>query len=155
MPRVFSPQAVEALMAQNTAQAFILLVTFSHGSDVFHACLNTEPITSRGVEYTPTYFNFQLPEVSEAAPSSCQIIVDNVDQRMVDLLRRITTPIQVKIEMVLGSQPDVVEMTLEDLVMRNVTWDSQHINGKLEIEDMLNSKFPAYLYEPRTFPGIF
>lgn len=155
MPRPLSAPAVEALMAANTNEVFILLVTFWHGSEIYRCCLNTENIVSNGLEYTAMYFEFLLPEVGDRAPQGCEIRVDNVDPRMVDMLRRVVTPVQVKIELVLASQPDVVEMTLEDLVMREATWSVSSISGKLMIEDMLNTGFPANIYEPRTFQGIF
>ena len=143
------------MMAESTNEIFILLVTFWHGTEIFRCCLNTEEVSSRGQIFTPTYFNFKLPEVSDTAPQGVEIIVDNVDQRMVDLLRRIVTPIQVKIELVLASQPNVVELVLEDLVMRSVSWDVSKITGQLTAEDMLNANFPGHIYEPRTFQGIF
>jgi hypothetical protein len=155
MPRPLSPRAVEALMAHNTDQVFILLVTFWHGSEIYRCCLNTEPIISNGLEFTPTYFEFMMPEVNDRAPQSVEIRVDNVDQRMVDMLRRVVTPVQVKIELVLASQPDTIEMVIEDLFLREVNWNISSISGKLMIEDMLNAGFPADIYEPRTFQGIF
>lgn len=155
MPRVFSQAALEALMAESTSQAFILLVTFTHDQQTFRCALNTEPIVSRGFTFEPTYFNFTMPESGAEAPSSCQIIVDNVDPRMIGMIRTIVKPIKVLIELVLGSQPNTVEMTLDDLVMRNVSWNVSQITGTLMIEDMLNAGFPSHMYEPRTFQGIF
>jgi hypothetical protein len=157
MPRTLSPQALQALTAEVTDEAFILLVKFSHPatSETYRVCLNTEPIFSNGFEFTPTYFEFALPETSDRAPQGCQISVDNVDRAMVDLLRQITTPLEVQIQMVLASQPDVVEMQLDDLILREVSWDVSRINGTLVSEDPLNQAFPCHLYEPRTFQGIF
>lgn len=142
-------------MAEATNQVFILLVTFWHGQEIFRCALNTEEVVSRGQVFTPTYFSVELPEVSNDAPGGVQLTVDNVDQRMIDLLRRITTPIQVKIELVLASQPNTVELYIEDLVMRNVSWNVAQITGQLTSEDMLNASFPGHIYEPRTFQGVF
>lgn len=155
MPRPLSAPAIDALLAQSTGQAFVLLVTFTHAVETFRCCMNTEMITSRGQQFTPTFFQFRLPETSDKAPQGCEISVDNVDQRMVDILRRITTPIKVLIELVLASQPDVVELAIGDLVLREVSWNIHQISGKLMVEDMLNSAFPGHIYEPRTFQGIF
>ncbi len=156
MARVFSPAAVRALMSANgNNEVFVLLVSFWHGTEMFRCCLNTEPVKSRGIIFEPTYFGFKLPDVTDQAPSGCEITVDNVDQRMISLLRRITTPLQVRIELVLASQPDIVELVIEDLVLRQVQWNVSQITGQLKIEDMLNAAFPGAIYEPRTFTGIF
>jgi hypothetical protein len=74
---------------------------------------------------------------------------------MVDLLRRITSPLKVQVQLVLASQPNIIEMQLDDLVLREATWDASKIQGTLVSEDPLNQSFPSHLYEPRTFQGIF
>jgi hypothetical protein len=157
MPRPLSPRAMRSIMAEVTDEAFILLVTFWHPSnpDIFRACLNTEPIISNGNTFEPTYFEITLPETSDKAPQGCQLSIDNVDRRMVELLRSITDPVQVQLQLVLASQPNVIEMQIDDLVLREVTWDASRIEGTLSSEDPLNQMFPSHLYEPRTFPGIY
>lgn len=157
MPRPLSGRAMRSIMAQVSDEAFILLVTFWHEDtgEVFRACLNTEPIFSQGFEFSAVYFEITLPENSDRAPQGCQISIDNVDRRMVELLRAITSPIKVRLQLVLASQPDVVEMQFDDLVLREVSWDASRVSGMLSAEDLLNQMFPSHLYEPRTFPGIF
>lgn len=157
MPRTFSTPAMNALMAATTNEAFILLVTFTHvpTAETFRVALNTENITSNGNLFTATYFQFTLPETDSRAPQGCNITVDNVDQQMVPLLRSITQPLQVTLQLVLASQPDTVELELTDLLLRDVTWDANQIQGSLVSDDPLNQAFPAHLYEPRTFQGIF
>jgi hypothetical protein len=157
MPRPLSPTAMRSIMSEVTNEAFILLVTMRHDdtNETFRCCLNTETIISQGQEFIPTFFDITLPEVSDEAPQGCKISVDNVDRRLVDLLRRITDPLKVTIQLVLASQPDVIEMQLDDLVLREVTWDASRIDGTLASEDPLNVGFPGHLYEPRTFAGVF
>jgi hypothetical protein len=46
-------------------------------------------------------------------------------------------------------------MQLDDLVLREVSWDANRIEGTLVSEDPMNQAFPGHLYEPRTFQGIF
>jgi hypothetical protein len=157
MSRPLSAGAIAALLAQRTNEAFILLVTFSHAatSEVFRAALNTEVVVSNGEVFTPTYFEVTLPEEGDRAPQGCQITVDNVDRRLVGLLRSITTPLDVQIQLVMASTPDIVEMEFNDLVLREVDWDVSKITGTLVSEDPLNQVFTGHLYGPQAFPGIF
>ena len=155
MPRPLSTQAMRAVLAEVSNEAFIMLITFSHAVDTYRVCLNTEPIRSNGYEFTPCYFEITLPELSDKAPQGCNISIDNVDRRMIDTLRAVTDPVRVTVQLVLASQPDVIELQLDDLVLREVTWDASRINGTLKSEDPLNEQFPGHLYEPRTFQGIF
>jgi hypothetical protein len=157
MPRPLSTSALQALFAQETEQAFLLLVKFysPETSETYRCVLNTENITSNGFEFVATYFEVALPEVSDAAPAGCEISVDNVDRRLVGMLRSITQPLQVTLQVVLASTPDQIEMEYTDLVLREANWDVSKIRGKLVSEDPLNQIFPGHMYEPRTFEGLF
>lgn len=157
MPRPLSSTALQALFAQDTEQAFLLLVKFfsPQTSETYRCALNTEDVLSNGFNFVATYFEVSLPEISDAAPAGCQISVDNVDRRLVGMLRAITQPLQVTLQVVLSGTPDVVEMEYTDLILREATWDVSKIHGKLVSEDPLNQVFPGHLYEPRTFEGLF
>lgn len=157
MPRVLSNRALGAVMAQHTNEAFILLLTLTYPAtgEVFRAALNTENIVSNGNVYTATYFDITLPTTGNQAPQGAQITIDNVDERFIGLLRNITTPLQVTLQVVLASTPDAVEMELTDLVLREADWDESTITGTLASEDPLNQAFPAHFYDPRSFQGIF
>lgn len=157
MPRNLSSAALEAVYAQHTDEAFILLVEFSHAptSEIYRAALNTENVVSNGAVYTATYFDILLPEIAKRSPQGTEVTIDNVDLRLVGLLRSITEPLRVVLRVVLASTPDVIEMEFEDLVLREANWDASRITGRLVSEDPLNQAFPAHMYEPRTFQGIF
>lgn len=157
MPRLLSNRAVSAVMAQHTDEAFIMLVEFTHTptDETFRAALNTENVVSNGEVYTATYFDITLPETANSSPKGAQIRMDNVDRRLIDLLRRITKPLSVTLRVVLAATPNVVEMEFTDLVLREADWDAATITGTLTSEDPLNQAFPSHLYEPRSFQGLF
>lgn len=157
MPRALSGKALSAVLAQETSEAFLMLATFTHvpSSESYRVVLNTENIVSRGNTYTATYFELNLPEESDRAPQGCTISIDNTGLDLVYVLRQITEPLKVTIELVLASQPDIVELSLVDLILREVTWDVSRVTGTLVSDDPLNQKFPAHIYEPRTFAGVF
>lgn len=157
MSRPLSTNAMRAVMAQTTNEAFILLLKFVHTPTLeeYRCCLNTENIISNGYEYTATYFEITLPEDGDQAPQGCQITVDNVDRRLVNLLRTIVKPLDVTVQLVLASQPDIIEMEFTDLVLREANWDVYKISGMLASEDPLNQVFPGHLYDQKSFPGIF
>lgn len=157
MPRNLSLNALSAVFRQHTDEAFILLAQFAHWptNEVYYAALNTENVVSNGQVYTATWFDIVLPEISNRSPQGCQVSIDNVDLRLVGLLRSITEPLAVEIRVVLASQPDVIEMEFTDLVLREATWDVSKITGRLVSEDPLNQAFPAHQYDPRSFQGLF
>jgi hypothetical protein len=157
MPRTLSARAVRAALALETGDAFIVLLTFIDNSDGtrYRVALNTENITSRGNVYTACWFSFSLPPDDDEAPKGVSLSIDNVDLGLIGVLRRITKPLGAIIEIVLAATPDVIEIELHDLLLREVTWDESTITGQLVSDDPLNQAYPGDVYEPRTFPGIF
>jgi hypothetical protein len=155
-----STRAIASALAHTTQDAFILLFAFTDPSDltgntVYRAANNTEDVVSNGKTFTASYFRFAFPDDDDDAPKGVTIQVDNVDQRMIGMLRAVTKPIPCVLQVVIAATPDVVEMELTDLRLAQVTWDAQYIQGQLQSDDPLNQVYPADIYEPRTFPGCF
>lgn len=157
MPRTLSPGAIRAALALETNTAFLVLVTFTDPTDgtKYRVVCNTEDIVSRGNVFTACYFNFVMPSDDDEAPKGVSLSIDNVDLGLVALLRKVIVPIQCLIEVVVSQSPDTVEIALTDLVLREVEWNESTITGSLISDDPLNLLYPAHIYEPRTFPGIF
>lgn len=157
MPRALSPQALIAIFSPSTDQAFIPLVTIRHAptGDVFRVCANTEDIVSRGQRFAAYAFQVTAPVESGEEIGNVEFQLDNVTLLLVDMLRRITAPAAFLIEVVLASDPDYVEYTIADLLLREVTWNATTISGKLMLDDVLNQRFPRDVYDPIQYAGLF
>ena len=158
MTRALSPRAIRSALAHESGDAFILLFEFNDPNPpytVYRAANNTEDVTSNGNLYTACWFNFNLPADDDEAPKGVQIQIDNVDMRMIGLLRNVTEPIDCRLLVVVAATPDTVEMELTDLKLVQVVWSAQTIEGTLTSDDPLNQVYPGDIYEPRTFPGCF
>ena len=57
-------------------------------------------------------FTFTLPDDKSDAPPSVQLSLDNIDRQLVALLRSIYSPVDIKVEFILASSPDVVEFEM-------------------------------------------
>jgi hypothetical protein len=155
--RTLSPAARQAIFAPATNEAFIPLVTITHAptGDVFRVCRNTEDIVSRGNRFTAYAFDITYPVESGEEIGNVQFVIDNTALLLVDMLRRITEPAQFLIEVVLASNPDYVEYTVADLLLREVNWDASQISGKLQLDDVLNQRFPKDVFDPVQYAGLF
>lgn len=157
MPRAFSPAARIALQAPSTDQAFIPLVTITHAptNDIFRVAGNTEKVVSRGQEFAAYAFTLTLPVESGEEIGSVSFELDNTTLLLVDMLRRITSPASFILELVLASNPNYVEYTIGDLLLREVTWDASKISGRLMLDDVLNQRFPRDVFDPIQYAGLF
>jgi hypothetical protein len=67
----------------------------------------------------------------------------------------VVNPISVKIEIVLASLPDEVQIVYDDLKIRNVTYTKQRISAKLYMDTFLNVELGSETYSPSKYPGLF
>jgi hypothetical protein len=100
-------------------------------------------------------FQFVLPEDDGETLPTIQISVDNVSLELIEIIRTYGTGITITSEIIMASAPDNVEYSIDDLSLVDATYNSQSITLTAQIQDLLNQRFPADDYLPRTFPGMF
>lgn len=157
MARPLSTTAKQGLFAQETEQVFLPLVTITHPdlASPVRVVRNTEDIVSRGQEFIALGFDLTLPDDREETVPGMRLEIDNVDRRIVEAIRTITSPAQVTTEVVLASQPDTVEAAFEGYTLRGTEYDALRVTGTLTLEDVLNEPFPVGLFTPSVAPGLF
>lgn len=157
MTRALSARALASLLAHESRDAFLLLATLTDPvtGTVYRVANNTEDVVSSGQTFSACAFGFAFPPDDDEAPKGVQIQIDNVDLRLIGMLRSVTKPIACALQVVVAATPSVVEMELPYLQIVEVEWNELVVTGKLASDDPLNQKYPAHIYEPRTFPGMF
>ncbi|KTR07331.1 hypothetical protein NS365_04545 [Aureimonas ureilytica] len=155
------------MFGQQTGEVPVVLLTISHPmlsapirlSGDPTARLSEQPLrygtASRGALYDFLPFAISLPDdVSERAPVA-QIVLDNVDRTLVSMVRSIPTPSTVRIEIVLASSPDAVEIDFPAFQVQGVTFDASSMTLQLGLDDLTDKPFPAGNFDPSGFPGLF
>lgn len=167
MSRTLSANALAALYGQESAEVAIALLTITHATLGTAIRLSSDPTerisdeplvyrtVSRGNDYLYARFQFVLPPDKSDAPPRCTIVFDNIDRGMVDLLRSVVTFPVILFEMVLSGSPDVVEMTLPAMLLTDVEITAETITITLQIDGLETEPFPAFDFNPATFPGLF
>jgi hypothetical protein len=167
MSRTLSAAAIAALYGQESDEVAIALLTITHASlgtvirlssDATER-ISDEPLiyrtVSRGNDYLYAPFQFVLPEDKADSPPRCTIALDNIDRSMTDLLRSVSTPPVIAFELVMSGSPDVVEMVLPAMLLTDVEIAAETINITLQIDGLETEPFPAFDFNPVTFPGLF
>lgn len=167
MSRTLSAGMLAAMYAQETDEVPIALLTVTHDDLVDPIYLSSDPTerisddplvyatTSRGEEYLFLPFEFTLPDDRTDAPSGVTLTVDNINRDLVALLRSISTPASITLEIVLASSPDDVEIQLPSMLLSNVSIDDLVVQGDLIVDALFNEPFPAGTFTPGAFPGLF
>lgn len=160
MPRPLSSALKIAMHAQQTGEALLAITQISHASILngpLRLVNDLQDFVSDGVTYTALPFQITLPSAGEEGRPSVRLVVDNVDRSMVAAIRGIppgSTP-TVQIDLVLASQPDVIELSFPSLSLRNVDYDQFVIEGTLALDEDDREPIPFMSFTPQLFPGLF
>lgn len=146
-----------AVLQQNTAEVILWLLTIEHPeSGTTHRLVNNlDNVTSRGNVYQAFPFQFVLPDDDGNTLPEISIAVQDVSRELIDTLRQYANGLQITAEIILASAPDNVEFAITDLVVRNVQYGAQSVSLTAQVEDLLNQRFPADSFLPRSFAGMF
>ncbi|MDE1151412.1 MAG: DUF1833 family protein [Micavibrio sp.] len=157
MSRDPSLLARQALYAPETADAFLILLTLSHASlaEPIRVTSDAVDTVSRGSQFVAFPFDLTLPDDTEGQSPEARLRIDNVDRQVVKAVRSLNSAPSVLIEIVRVATPDVIEAQFQDFRLTNVTYDSQVVEGNLSIEDFTMEPFPAAVFAPGNFPGLF
>lgn len=162
-----SPEALKAIYSPDSDDTLIVLLTFSGSgisttriADNYTQRLSETAsevvygVVSRSNNFLFLPFNFSLPTEDDAAPR-CQITINDATQQLIPILRSINQAITVKIEIVLKSNPDSVEVDFGNFLMSGITYNADTITGELTVESLALEPFPAHSFTPSYFPGLF
>lgn len=152
-----SSALLSQLLSQESGDPFLTLITLEHPSFTSPIRLvnNVDAIVSRGNTYEPFPVKITLPVDDGETFQEVALQMDNVSLYLLDSIRSVTNQIQVTLEMVLASIPDVVQMSLSELKIGQVIYNAQTIQAKLYLDDFLMSSLTSEKYTPTNFSGIF
>jgi len=166
--REFSLNTLQDLYAQETGNWPIILLTLDHENLAEPLLVSSDPTerigevegklvygtVSRGDSYICYPFGLMLPSDEDGGSYTTQLTIDNVDQSITDAIRDLTSPSTITMELVMGQDPDTVEMTMPDFRLTNVQWDNIQVAGDISLE-MFLQELIGPTYRPGSHPGLF
>ena len=166
MSRSLSTAARGAMFAQQTSEVFIVLLTISHSSfddDIRVASDSYEVlpvagsrgVISRGDEYVFIPFDITLPQQDDSGVSKATLSVDNVGRELMAAIRAADSAVTVKIEVILASDVDTVEISLDDLRLDSVKYNAFTVSGDVSMDYYDLEPCPKQRFTPSDFPGVF
>jgi hypothetical protein len=155
--RTLSGQAVASLNALQTGSAWFFLISIHHPElpTPYLFVNNTQNVVALGNLWTAYPFELTLAVDDGQTIPSVEVKFDNVDRMLIEVIRGLPSAPSINLYLVLSTQPDVIEMRLEDLQIIDISYDMQSISGRLISGDLLNAPYPADSYDPAQFPSVF
>ncbi len=157
MSNSLSTELLAQVFAQESSDPFLTLLTLSHESFAGDICLvnNTKDVVSRLKTFRAFPMKIQLPVDDGENMRTFTITLDNASLELIEEIRSVTTQISVKLEMILASMPDAVQMEQDDLLIETMTYDASKITATIIMDTFLNLELTSEQYGPTNFPGIF
>lgn len=152
-----SSDVKEALYKQETGEQFVTLVTITHEqlAAPIRVCDDTVDLISRGETYVALAFRITFGRESEDTIPKARLTIDNVDRRITEAVRAITSPPTVTVEIVRHADPDTVEMSLENYRVVQVDYNAMEVSAEISLENFLLEPYPSAVFDPGRFPGVF
>jgi hypothetical protein len=144
------------MFAADTDEVWLLLLTIEHPTlaTPLRFVNNLESVTSRGNLYQAFPFEIELPGQDPESIGEARVKLDNIDRSIVASLRAMTVPPTATFEIILASQPDVIEASFEGLTLRNTDYDALSVRGVLRFEDIVSEPVSVQM-TPGRFPAMF
>ncbi len=169
MTRPLSKRAKRSAFAQETSEVWIVLLTFSHPSWTDDARIASDPfellpnegvkgVVSNGLEYIFAPFSISLPTQDDTGVARAQIEVENVSRRLMQLIRQARAEggtLSISMQIVLSSDVDTPELSVENYRLEKVNYDSLTVSGEIGMEYFDLEPFPYQKFGPSNFPAIF
>jgi len=158
----------EAAYAQQTDEVFVTLVTLDSDEleepiricdDPFAPLIGLGEdiygIESNGETFIFMPFEIWLPRDDKTGTVSAKLSIQNIDRRIVETARSVTQPVNVKMQCVLASDPDTIEIEFDNFQLSNVKYDVMSVEGDLTLNYWGLEPFPSWNFTPSNFPGLF
>lgn len=166
-----SPSALKAVFSPDSDDDLIILLTIYDPSNETQVIARiadgytkriseTESdvmygVTSNGNDYMFLPMEISLPSEDEAQAPKCSIVMYDVTRYLTPIIRTITSPPKVKMELVLSKTPDVVEVSFSDFFISNFNYNVDSVSAELSMIDYEREPFPMHSFTPQYFPGMF
>ncbi len=143
------------IFAQESANPFLTLVTLTGPGFAFYLVDNTVDVVSQGQIFSAFPMKVKLPVDDGESAREFDLTFDNASLDLIRALRGITSPIDCRIDMILASDPDTIQMSIPDLQIRSTSYNKTSISAKIVMDNFLSVAIPSEKYTPTLFPGIF
>lgn len=145
------------MYGQVSNDPFLMLVTISHPTmtSPIRFVNNSEQVISRGDTFVPFPMTVNLPVDDGETVKEFSMTFDNVSREIIDELRSITDPMDVKLEMILASNKDFVQYAFDELKLKSIVYNKQTITAKIFMDTFLSVSLTSEKYTPQNFPGLF
>jgi hypothetical protein len=141
--------AVSVRLADNYTQRLTAAPYAETETEVFYG------VVSRTEQYLFLPLELSLPSEEEAQAPRCSLVIRDVTRNVTPLIRSISGPPKVTMELVLSKTPDVVEASFAGFYITSFVYNADSVTAELAMIDYEREPFPMHAFTAPYFPGLF
>ena len=161
MPREYSQDINDELIAPSTAEVFLVLLVLSHvdlANDIYLVS-NTESIvssvTGSAETYTAMAFDFVPPNSSDGELNTARVTIDAVDRTVIQAVRTISSPATITAYIIQASDPNTIVQGPWAFTLQNVNYTKESVTGDLVYKAYLEEVAGTVFFTPSNFPLLY
>jgi hypothetical protein len=112
-------------------------------------------VVSRGNQYLFLPMELSLPSEEEANAPRSSLVLHDVTRFATPIIRSISGPPKIKMELVLSKTPDVVEASFSGFYINSFNYNADSVTANLSMIDYEREPFPMHGFTAAYFPGLF
>lgn len=166
MPRKLSFNTRRDIANAASGRVMIVLVTVTHMGEVVARLssdwtqrLSADPLrygtVSRGEEYEFLLMSAVVPSDQERTPMAATLEFENVTSDIATVIRSMTEPAEIKMELVEASSPDDVEDLWTGLKMISARVTGATVSIDVSRDPLTREAFPSHAMTRSRFPGLY
>lgn len=153
-----SDNSVVARICDNYLQRITALDTELDKADLDVAQTDTTEVygvVSGGRNFIFLPLQITLPSEEEAQAPRCSIVINDVTRYLIPTIRSLSSPPKVRIDLVLTSDPDVLQVSFTSFYINSFTYNANTVTAELTMINYDVEPFPIHNFTPKHFPGLF
>jgi hypothetical protein len=143
------PDPVAARLADNFTQRLTQAPYAETATEVYYG------VVSNSQQFVFLPMELTLPSEEEAQAPRCSLTLRDVSGFVVPIIRGISGPPKVKMELVLSKTPDRVEASFIGFYINSFTYNADSVTAELSMIDYEREPFPMHSFTAPYFPGLF
>lgn len=155
--REVTPEMIDDIFSEQVKLSVLLCTITAPGlAEPIRVCDLDGGITSRGQDYEYFPFTFSMPGASETEIiREAKLEIFNRDARITNAIRVATGTPMVTVELVKLSNPDYVEIALEDALVTDAESDDPKVTATLQSKTYSTEPACKARYVAARTPGLF
>lgn len=154
--RTLDEHTLRSIYAEESGEVFLALLEIDTPSlsKALRAVNDSVDHTHQGNLYTAFPFDFVLPPSDGASLPKLSVRISNVSLKLIELIRLMEDPINIKLIIVLASDIDTVKVEIEHMTLRNVEANSQTITFSVMEPTFLSAAWVQHRYTAKEYRGL-